>query len=190
MMNSFCFCMCFKSVYFAFIFEMYFPWAYGSRLSFFFQVFKDIATLFLAWIISKEKYAAVLIFVYLHIIGLPPHRCLTEFSVSLVLSVLIMICFGIVFFMLLVPGVHWTSRVCRLIVFLQFRTIPAITSYVLCFHPSLILFFFHFSSSRTLIFSSAVSNVLLIPTNVFLLLNTIVFISRSWVFFYILHVFI
>lgn len=87
-----------KSLYFVFIFK-YILSEYKIRLAvFFFQYFKDFIPFISRLIISNEKSTIMLIFVLLHLTCLTSQAAFRIFYVSLVLSSLHTMYFGVTFF--------------------------------------------------------------------------------------------
>lgn len=90
------------------------------------------------WLASFQEKSAVTL---LWVVSLFP--LLLRFALSLVLSDLIMMCLGVIFFMFLMLVVHWALRTCGFIVFIKFRkmSFKYLSSSFLHISYTIILFF-------------------------------------------------
>ena len=116
-----------KNLYFAFNFKKYSCWVQTYMLAVFsFSVLKMLLQYLFIDIVSKKKYAVILIFISLFIM------CLfswADFKTSLYLwfwAIWWWLCFGGIFFMFFMLGVHWDPWIWGFIVFIKFENFPTV----------------------------------------------------------------
>ena len=119
-LTSFSFYICLKSLHFVFIFERCFPCFSDSRLVFWEDALKALLHCPLTCIVSNQESAVNLKFCFLNIICvyLFFFLCFYDFSHYLWFW-FVMMCLGVVFFMVLMLGFHWASWVCGFVVFIK-----------------------------------------------------------------------
>ena len=96
-----------------------------ESLKFFFQCTKILPHYLLAFIVSYKKSSIILIFLLylMHLCSLATYKI---FSLALVSSNFVIICFGIIFFMFLVFGVYRDSWIRKFIIFMNLEIFPTI----------------------------------------------------------------